>query len=244
MEAIEYEAMHTQEQRLWWYRALHEIIIARLRSLSLPNQFQLLDAGCGTGGLLGKIQQTFPQASLFGLEYHPEGIRRLKQLQQISVIRGDINVLPLRSSSFDVITLTDVLYHLKIDPRLCLEECFRILKPGGHLLVNVAAYQWMLSTHDRQVHTRERYTARYLRQQLQDSGFIVQHSGYWNSFLFLPMLLHRLTIGKLKDHSDVERLPDWLEKIFYRILHSEQTLQQHQLHIPFGGSAWAWATKP
>lgn len=244
MEAIEYEAMHAQEQCFWWYRALHEIILARLQTLALPADFVLLDAGCGTGGLLQKIRSAFPQANLVGLEYHPAGIQHLKHLQHTSIVNGNINTLPFADNHFNVITLTDVLYHINIQPRLCLQECRRILKPGGHLLVNVAAYPWMLSSHDKQVHTRERYTVGTLQQQLRENGFQIRRAGYWNSLLFPLMAIHRLTVGKTKQHSDVEALPDWQNNFFYHIIRCEQFLQQHHIHIPFGGSAWAWAVKP
>lgn len=244
MEPIEYEAMHAQEQRFWWYRALHDIILSRLQTLGLSPSFRLLDAGCGTGGLLKKIRGSFPQADLFGLEYHPAGIQHLQHLKQTQIVNGNVNQLPFASNHFDVITLTDVLYHINIDPHRCLQECFRVLKPGGHLLVNVAAYPWMLSSHDKQVHTRERYTANKLRQQLGKSGFLIHRAGYWNSLLFPLMVVHRLTIGKTREHSDVEDLPDWQNNFFYHIIHFEQFLQRYHIHIPFGGSAWAWAIKP
>lgn len=244
MEAIEYEAMHTQEQRFWWYRALHEITIARLQNLALPSHFRALDAGCGTGGLLKHIRRVFPRADLVGLEHHRAAIQHLKHLDSTLIVNGNINTLPFINHHFDVITLTDVLYHNKIEPRLCLKECLRVLKPGGHLLVNVAAYPWMLSNHDKQVHTRERYTAKKLRQQLQENGFRIHQTGYWNSLLFPLMAAHRLTSGKARQHSDVAQLPDWQNKLFYHIIRCEQFLQQHHIHIPFGGSAWAWAIKP
>jgi len=244
MEPIEYEAMHAQEHRFWWYRALHEIILSRLQRMELPPSFRLLDAGCGTGGVLKKIRSSFSQADLIGLEYHTAGIQHLQPIERTHIINGNVNQLPFASHHFDVITLTDVLYHINIDPRRCLRECERVLKPGGQLIINVPAYQWMFSRHDKQVHTRERYTASKLRQQLQESGFQIRHVGYWNSLLFPLMVVHRLTAGKTKKHSDVEELPDWQNNFLYRIIHLEQFLQQHHIHIPFGGSVWAWAIKP
>ena len=243
METIEYDAMQAQEQRFWWYRALHEITLARLhRQINLTDG-NLLDAGCGTGGLLTRIQQDFPRATLTGLEHHPAGIEHLKTLKGIKIVNSDINAMPFVDNYFDVITLNDVLYHDQVKPENCLKECWRILKPGGHLLINVAAYNWMRSTHDQRVHTRERYTRSKLKQQLTEANFQIKQSGYWNSLLFPLMVLHRLTSGKIKTNSDVESIPAWQDNLFYRIIHWEQTLQQHHIYLPFGGSAWAWANK-
>jgi len=198
--------------------------------------------------LLKHILCQSPDYQLTGLEYNQAGLRYLQQLQQqhpnLSISNGNVNKLPFNDKSFDAITLNDVLYHTNIQPHDCLSECLRVLKPKGHLLVNVAAYNWMTSTHDKQVHTRERYTTTKLRQQLLQAGFIVQKASYWNSLLFPLMALHRLTAGKIKQSSDVETLPDWQDKLFYRMIRAEQSLQQHGIFIPFGGSAWAWASKP
>lgn len=243
MELVEYQAMHAQEQHFWWYRALHEIIINRLQNLALPQDAQLLDAGCGTGGLLQKIHHVFPALNLTGLEYHSEAVRYLKKLTGITVINGTVNAMPFPDNHFDAITLTDVLYHTNIHPQQCLAECLRILKPGGSLLLNVSAYNWMHSTHDKQVHTRERYTAKRCKQQLLDAGFQVQHVGYWNSLLFPLMAFHRLTTGRLKQGSDVETLSAWQDNLLYRVIHCEQFLQAHHVHLPFGGSVWARASK-
>lgn len=244
MEPVEYQAMHALEQQFWWYRALHSIILERLQQLHLPNNATLLDAGCGTGGLLQKLRSAFPTLNLIGLEYHPTGIALLKQLSNIPIVNGNINTLPFADGSIDIITLTDVLYHQNINPQMCLAECWRVLKPHGAILVNVSAYNWMQSAHDRQVHTRERYTATSLCNQLENAGFIVGHVGYWNSLLFPLMALHRLTAGRMKSGSDVETLPAWLDNLLFRIIRCEQFLQRHHLHLPFGGSVWARATKP
>lgn len=244
METIEYQAMHEQEQHLWWYRALHLILVDRLRRLALPEHARLLDAGCGTGGALEKIHAAFPGLQLTGLEFHPEAIQHAKLIEPVELVNGSVNTMPFADRCFDVITLTDVLYHRNIDPRACLAECLRILKPGGALLVNVSAYNWMQSAHDRQVHTRERYTAGLLREQLKQAGFSVRHTGYWNSLLFPLMMAHRLTAGKIKKGSDVERLPAWQDNAFFCMIHFEQFLQRNHIHLPFGGSVWALAVKP
>jgi len=244
MEPIEYEVMHAQEQRFWWYRALHDITVSRLQTLGLPPSFCLLDAGCGTGGALKKIRAFFPGADLVGLEYHTTSIQYLRHLERTKIINGNINQMPCANDHFDVITLTDVLYHANINPSRCLQECFRVLKPGGHLIINVPAYQWMFSGHDKQVHSRERYTAGKLGRQLQENGFQICRVGYWNSLLFPLMAAYRLTAGKVKKHSDVEELPNWQNNFLYRIIRLEQFLQQHHIHLPFGGSVWAWAIKP
>lgn len=244
METIEYQAMFDQEQRFWWYRALHNITLDRIQQLQLPADSRLLDAGCGTGGLLQKLHGRFPTMQLTGLEYNPAGLALIQVPAGIDVVSGNVNAMPFPDDYFDVIVMNDVLYHRSVKPADCLAECRRILKPGGTLLVNVSAYNWMRSAHDRQVHTRERYTAHTLGKQLSGAGLHIWQLGYWNSLLFPLMALHRLTLGRLKTGSDVESLPAWLDNLFFRIIQCEAVLQRYHIYLPFGGSVWARTSKP
>ena len=56
--------------------------------------------------------------------------------------------------------LLSFVYHEAVDSdRAALAEFRRVLRPGGRLLIQVPAYDWLRSRHDREVATRERYTA-------------------------------------------------------------------------------------
>ncbi|HNL92918.1 MAG TPA: hypothetical protein PKH01_08465, partial [Pseudomonadales bacterium] len=61
MEAVEYRLMDTLEGSFWWYRALHAVVAQRVAGLSLPASAKILDAGCGTGGMLAHLLKTAPQ---------------------------------------------------------------------------------------------------------------------------------------------------------------------------------------
>ena len=57
MERVEYERMHEVEDRMWWYRGLRTLVAELLtRALSRAAAAgPVLDAGCGTGGMLLKL---------------------------------------------------------------------------------------------------------------------------------------------------------------------------------------------
>ena len=69
-----------------------------------------------------------------------------------------------------------------------LAELRRVLRPGGRLVINMPAYMWLASAHDRQVHNARRYTAGQLRSMLLAAGFHRLRVGYWNSLL-LPLMI-------------------------------------------------------
>src|SRR6478672_8830430 len=52
MEPAEYDRMDAAESSMWWYRALHRRLIAALADAGGA----VLDAGCGTGGLLAHLR--------------------------------------------------------------------------------------------------------------------------------------------------------------------------------------------
>ena len=90
----EVELMRSVEDELWWYQALRAHVINSLPSM-LPT-FQLLDAGCGTGGMLARIRQHFPQAKLTGIDLSESGLELTRQRQTgAELLRASTNSLPL-----------------------------------------------------------------------------------------------------------------------------------------------------
>ena len=156
-------------------------------------------------------------------------------------MRASINQLPIDSSSVDIAISLDVLYHRDVSESPAISELFRCLKPGGHLLVHVPAYNWLYSYHDVHVHTRTRYTKKRLQMALTGAGFSKPVCGYRVSLLLPAIALKRLLVGE--DHSDVQSVVEPLNLVFYKIVNFETCLQRIGLAFPFGSSVWALARK-
>lgn len=245
MERVEYHRMAVLEATMWWYRALHARLIGRL---DLPSGARLLDAGCGTGGLLARLSAMRPDLQLTGLEYDAEAASLASEKTPgLTVQVGSVNAMPYAPASFDAVVSADVLCHAGVDQAAALAELHRVLKPGGRLLLNLPAYQWMASAHDAHVHNVRRYTAGGARALLRQAGFVAVRSGYWNSLLFPLMLLHRLLSrgggdGQAKG-SDVRPFPAWQDRLFFAVTALERRLARLGLALPFGGSVWVEARK-
>ena len=234
---------------MWWYRALHATLLARLERLALPAGARLLDAGCGTGGLLARLSAMRPDLVLHGLEFDAEAAKlahgKLPPGVGSTVQVGTVNALPYVSASFDAVVSADVLCHAGVDEAAALAEFYRCLKSGGSLLLNLPAYQWMASAHDAHVHTMRRYTAGQARAKVAAAGFTTGSGGYWNSLLFPLMLLHRLaTRAGSGEGSDVRPFPAWQDRLFFAVTALERLLAGFGLRLPFGGSVWIEARKP
>jgi SAM-dependent methyltransferase len=196
MERTEYETMAAVELRHWWYGGMRAVNAALLDS-AYPGRrdLRILDAGCGAGGDALFLRR---YGQVVGLDFAEEALRLGATRLPGVLARGSVMELPYADASFDLVTSFDVLYHRGVpDEGVALAEVRRVLRPGGRLLLRLPAYEWLRSRHDRQVHTRRRYTAGAARAMLAAAGLTVERSSYALSLLFpLPAaarLLERLT---------------------------------------------------
>jgi SAM-dependent methyltransferase len=231
MEADEYALMDAVESRMWWYRALHVRLRAALQGVAGP----VLDGGCGTGGLLAQLGGV-----AYGVEYERKAARRAAEKSGAAVACGSVNALPFGDAAFGAVVSADVLCHAAVRPAEALAEFRRVLRPGGRLVVNMPAYQWMLSAHDRRVHNARRVTSGGLRAMLEAAGFRVRHIAYWNSFLFPLMVAQRLVRARGEAASDVAVFPPWQDALLYATTQLERRLK---VALPFGGSVMAIAER-
>jgi SAM-dependent methyltransferase len=246
MERAEYDLMAAVEDRMWWYRGLHALArdawLRARRAGPAVSSLAVLDAGCGTGGLLCRLAAAVPEAPLVGLEFvEPAAfIARDKSGRRVAV--GSVNDLPFGDSSLAAMFSMDVLCHRGVDEGRSLMEACRCLASGGILIVNLPAYRWMLSVHDQRVHNVRRYRRAEVVAMLKRAGFGAVAVSYWNTFLFPLMVLKRKVLGG--EESDVKPFSPPLEFVFRSVLCFERMLLRLGLRLPFGGSIFAVAVKP
>ena len=222
---------------MWWYRSLRALTAALLgRALaSAQGTRPVLDAGCGTGGMLRKLGASVAGRPTIGLEYDTLAANLAAAKAGRPVMAGSVNRMPIGDGTLDGYLSLDVLCHGGVEPELALKEAHRCLGPGGIMVINLPAYGWLLSAHDRRVHNVRRFTGRQARLLLAGHGFRVVRSSYWNTLLFPLMLLHRLTESD-KAASDVRDYPGWLDRLFSMALTVERWAIAAGINLPFGGS--------
>jgi SAM-dependent methyltransferase len=237
MDQAEYALMDAAEHRLWWYRALH----ARLIEALGLREGRVLDAGCGTGGLLATLRASRPQLVLVGLEWSAFAAARAAAKSAAAVARGSVNAMPFADASFDAAIAADVVCHAAVDPVGALGELRRVLRPGGRLVINMPAYRWLLSAHDRRVHNARRHTARQTAALLRDAGFTRVRTRYWNGLLLPVMIAQRKLFSRGDAASDVAPFSPWLDATLHGMTEIERRLP---FALPFGGSVLAVAECP
>lgn len=243
MEAHEYEKMAEVEDSMWWYRALHRnLLLAIARSAPSPTA-RVLDAGCGTGGFLRVLGSAAVGRRLFGLDAWQPACMMAATRGRHPVVRGKVDRLPFRDGELDCLVSADVLCHQSVDPLLALREARRCLKPGGVIVLNLPAYQWLFSYHDERLQQTRRFTRRALMRLFEATGFSTVYATYWNTMLFPLMALRRLLFNPREKRSDVHVYPQPAEKLFGALLAGESALLRAGLSLPFGGSVLAVARR-
>ncbi len=236
--------MDAAEDRMWWYRAVHARVIDALLCRPGDPARPVLDAGCGTGGLLRRMGEATGRP-LVGVEYQAEAAGRARRKSRAVIAIGDVNAMPFRDGAFGAAVSIDVLCHRMVSPEQGLVELRRVLAPGATLVVNLPAFEWLKSAHDRRVHNDRRATARAARAMLAAAGFAQVEARYWNALLLPLMVLQRkvLSAGEAAA-SDVAHYPPWLNRTLHGITAVERRLAAAGLRFPAGGSVLLVATRP
>jgi SAM-dependent methyltransferase len=153
-------SVHTRapwEPYAYFNRTLPVRLHALARELRVPSRAQVLDYGCASV----PYRYFFPEDVNYAGADFPGNPDASLQLNPDGTVPAD-------DSSFDVVVSTQVLEHVA-EPRLHLSECFRVLRPGGQLL---------LSTHGVFVYHPDpadywRWTSAGLRREIEQAGFEV-----------------------------------------------------------------------
>lgn len=236
VEQAEYERMHAVEDRMWWYRGLRALVADLLaRSLKEAPAGPVLDAGCGTGGMLFKLGAEIAGHPTCGLDYDGRAAAFAKAKAGRPVASGSVNEMPFVDGALAGYVSLDVLCHGGVEPARALQEAHRCLRPGAIAIFNLPAYEWLLSAHDRRVHNARRFTAGQARRLLSRHGFRILRCSYWNTLLFPLMLIHRL-LEREDAESDVRDYPAWLDRFFSGVLALERRMIAAGMNLPFGGS--------
>ncbi len=137
-----YRRIYEVEERHWWHRGMRYIADALLEPF-LPHgeRWDILDAGCGTGGTLEWLERKGVSGFAVGVDFSDHALSFCRKRSSAPVSRASVMELPFAGESFNLITCVDVLQHLPSpDGDLAaVKEFSRALKPGGVIFVRTNA---------------------------------------------------------------------------------------------------------
>lgn len=241
-----YQALSRSEAEHWFYIGRRHILSKLLEDYSPEDATLALDLGCSTGS----NRETLLNFSerVIGVDLGWEALRLCWPLGSAPLCQADALGLPFADRSFDLVVALDLLEHLP-DENLALREIWRILRPGGYLVIFVPAFQWLWSKMDEVAHHFRRYNAGQLRGILIDHRFLIHKVTYGNMFLFPMMagyrLMQRVTANNWRDNDLPElRIPP---KPINTILTGVQVIEAYLIgfiNLPIGGTVIAVAQRP
>ena len=138
----------------------------------------LIDIGCGSGGFLCAVQKCFPDIQLNALDLSEEMVRETQERLGPSAVAivGDSERMPLESEQYEIVTCNMSIHHYP-HAQDAVNEMYRILKPGGTLLLNDMDCASPIRALANWAFPRlpggdvKMYTRREITQMIQEAGF-------------------------------------------------------------------------
>jgi SAM-dependent methyltransferase len=168
----------------FWFRGFRQFVAPVIEEIAGGRRdLRLIDCGCGTGYNLSLLR---PYGRAFAFDLSREGVLRARTSGR-PLVRADVAHIPFKGDLFDLATSFDVLVSVP-DDRRAVREMARVLKPGGSLVMNVAALELLRGDHSAVWVELRRYTPQMLGRLVEDAGLRVVRISYLFASLF-PLIL-------------------------------------------------------
>jgi hypothetical protein len=130
-----------------------------------------------------------------------------------------------------------------------MSEMYRVARPGGFIVINVAAMEALRGDHSILGHEVRRYSRRTLSALVEDAGFRITRLTYTNAVLFPPLAVVRALqrwrgLAREEHAANDIRVPaaaiNWTLAAALRL----ESLWVRRFDSPFGSSLLCLAQKP
>jgi len=137
-----YERIKQGSPSLEWTSGLEHRLNLSKKYINFKNK-KILDVGCGIGMFLSQFKEL--GSKVYGIDIDKEKIQIAKNKFK-NVFLAPSEKLPFRKDTFDIIWLHEVIEHVDNDVET-MKECFRVLKPGGKIVIFAPNRLWLFETH-------------------------------------------------------------------------------------------------
>ncbi len=242
MLASEYPRFFEFETRLWWFRGLHSVLGDIARGFDLGPSARVLDAGCGTGGLVARLK-ALTAARVYGFDINAAAAPFWARRDFRTGLRASAEAMPMADETFDAVFCINVFECHEVEPLKAYHEMWRVTKPGGHIVVSAPGHHWLASDeHDEAVNGSRRFTRGEFAAIFHTRPVVIER----NTHLFAPFLpivaawrlavgLRRRLLGPKKGKTDLSPLPAWINGPLYGVTQVERAILRH-VDLPFGSS--------
>ena len=123
-----------------------------------------------------------------GLDIYKNALTMAQSHFNGALVHGTVDQLPFKDAQFNLVAIIEVLYHQNVrDIQETVNELFRVLRPGGYLVIVDSAYRSLSSAHDLAAHMKQRFIRPQLCKIAETAGLKVIHATYAYTIL-LPVV--------------------------------------------------------
>jgi SAM-dependent methyltransferase len=229
----------------FWFRGFREFLTPVIRDLSRGRQdLRIIDCGCGTGYNL-RLLRSYGRVVGFDLD---EGGVAMTRASGGAVVRGDLAQAPFASGLFDIATSFDVMQCLERDAA-AVREMARLVRPGGAVVVTMAALELLRGDHSVSWQEVRRYTPASARELFTQAGLRVERVSFLFGSLFPVMLMVRMVQRLLRPFrtyrpdTDIAVPSAPVNGLLTAVVMAEARMARH-VSMPVGSSLLVVGTKP
>jgi SAM-dependent methyltransferase len=239
-----YEITAQTEEKHWWYKTRRKLFENYINKFELDRQTaSILDLGSESGTNL-RLLKKLGFKNYHGFDYNPLSKKFCEERNLGKVVIGDLCNSGLEKNQYDLILAGDILEHIE-DDKLAIAEIYKILKPGGKVLVTVPSFMCLWGSHDEMAMHKRRYLMSEIISKLREAGFEILESYYFNFFFFIPVFLLRKMekIFRKKFYKIEFAVPAAPLNRLFEMIFSLDIFIAKKIKIPFGVSCFLLISK-
>ena len=239
------EATARAERDHFWFHGFRRFVTPLLQQAAEGHATpDILDCGCGTGNNLQLLRK---YGHAVGIDLTFSGLKYATSRGDRLVAQASVTDLPFPDAAFDIVTSFDVVYALPdAAEKAAVSEMFRVLRAGGHLVLNVAALESLRGNHSVLGGEVRRYSRSRLRWALERGGFEIRRLTYTNASI-LPLVAGTRWLQRIRGHQEssaeitVPSAP--INTVLTGVLAAESVALRY-MDMPLGSSVLCLARKP
>lgn len=228
----------------FWYHGFRLFVTPVLEQVAAGRtDLRIIDCGCGVGQ---NMRLLAPHGRVVGVELEQEAAASGREFGK-PIACADITRMPFRNDQFDLAVSFDVLQ--VVDPDVAaIREMARIVRPGGCVMLTLAAFDLLSGDHAELWSECRRYTPRTARELAEQAGLHVERVSLMFASLFPLMLAARTAQRVMRPFRSAPSAADmdvpWapINAALKRVLDGEAALARH-VPMPIGTSVIVVARK-
>jgi ubiquinone/menaquinone biosynthesis C-methylase UbiE len=229
----------------FWFRGFRRFVQHALCDVTRGRaDLRVLDCGCGTGHNLSWLCS---YGRAVGFDLSRGGVDQARQAGR-AVVRADFSQIPFPSASFDLAVSFDVFQCLPDEERAIVEMA-RVVRPGGALVITLAALDVLGADHAELWQEVRRYTPRSAKQLVARAGLVTERVSFLFASVFPLMLAVRLAQRVARPYraidgdADMHVPPAPVNDALTWLLGAEAAVSRY-VPMPIGSSLLVVARKP